>query len=121
MIHPDVQEALVEVIEELVPDGAYTRLQADFHKHLPAVLVRAEQHDGDVLSTHRVQLEFYHDSIPDCRALARLVVNHLTESHHMTTVGLLDDIRIETNIREIPYTDTVIMFTASVFVDTRPI
>lgn len=121
MIHPDVQTALVEVVEGLVPDGVYTRLQADFHQHLPAVLVRAEQNDNDYLATHRAQLEFYHRSIPECRTMARLILTHLADNYHQTEAGLLDSVRIETNLREIPYTDTVVMFTASVFVDTRPI
>lgn len=119
MIHPDVQEALTEVVEEVVPDGVYTRLQANFHEDLPAVLIRAEQNDADYLATHRAQLEFYHHNITDCRALARIVFAHLTNSPHETSVGLLDQIRVETNIREIPYTDQIVMFTASVFVDTR--
>lgn len=122
MIHPDVQEALVEAIGELVaPDHVYSQLQPEFTSTLPAVLVRAEQNDGDALATHRVALEFYHDEIPRCRNMARTLLAHLTAGPHMTEAGLIDDVRLETSLREVPYTEKTVMFTASVFVDTRAI
>lgn len=119
MMHPDVQDALVEIIDGLTDGNAYHRLQPDFS--VPAVLVRAEQNDNGVLATHRAQLEFYHEDLPSCKQLARVIVAHLLNAPHETSAGMLDSLRIETNIREIPYTDQLVMYTASVFVDTRPI
>lgn len=119
MIHPDIQTAIVELAEQVAEDHVYSRLQAGFEKTLPAVLVKAEQNDGDYLATHRVQLEFYGEDMGSCRDLARTVEAHLMNAPHQTSVGMIDSVRRETNLREIPYTEQVVMYTSSVFVDTR--
>ncbi|WP_147233282.1 MULTISPECIES: hypothetical protein [Brevibacterium] len=109
----------MEIIESLQPGIAYSRLQSDFQEHLPAILVKAEQNDGDYLATHRVQLEYYHQDMNDCEDLARTIEAHLMNAPHQTSVGMIDSVRRETNLREIPYTEQVVMYTSSVFVDTR--
>lgn len=122
MIHPDIQDAMEELVAEHVGiDHVYNRLTVDFHDRLPAVLVTAEQKDMDYLSTHRCVFEFYDSTPSGTRNLARKILNTLVDGAHGTTAGLIDSVRIETNLKETPYTEKVSMYSASVFVDTRGI
>ncbi|WP_347031725.1 hypothetical protein [Brevibacterium paucivorans] len=106
MMHPDVQEAVMEVCEGLTgPEHVYTRLQMDFANNLPAVLVMAEQNDGDVLAEHRVDFEVYGVDLPATRALARVITSTLADRQHATSAGMLDPARVESPPKELPYPD----------------
>ena len=120
--HPDAQEAVMELAANCVGvEHVYELLQRDFTSRLPAVLVRAEQHEtADVMATHRVQLEVYAPSPPEARQCARRIVRYLVGGMHATAAGLVDAIRSETDIRQVEYpAEGVALVLVSVFVDTR--
>lgn len=117
-MHPDVQEVIRQICAQFVgEDRAVVRLQPNFTT--PMILVTAEQNDADVLATHRVVLEVYHEDVPSCRELARLVVKYITQEPRATEAGMIDAARVETAIREVPRPGDV-MHTATLLVDTRP-
>lgn len=123
MIHPDVQEAVMEVCEGLTgPDHVYARLQPQFEQNLPAVLVMAEQNDGDVLADHRVSFEVYGKTLRACRLLARTITSVLCDQQHMTESGLLDPARVESPPKELPYPDPMIArYSFTLVVPTRAV
>lgn len=121
MIHPDVEAAVVEIVEATVGDGtACVRLQDDFAHHLPQVVVQAEQNDSDVIADHRVRFEVYAESLPEARTISRTITSLLVGKQHATQAGLIDPGRVEAAPKEIPYPDpAVAMYSFVVVVSTR--
>lgn len=124
MIHPDVERALAELTEQLVPtEQVVTRLQPGFEKGaMPVVLITAEIPGPDVLSTVQAEFEVYHSRRSDARDLTTVLISHLCDQAHSTSHGLLDMVRIRQKPKELPYQlSGVERFIFTVDVDTRPV
>lgn len=123
MIHPDVQAALVEILESLLgKEHVYSHLEAGFEDNLPAVLVTVTQNDDGYMATHKAAFEFWSANLADARTLARTLIAHLTSQHHGTAAGLLDAVRVDIGLKQVPYANPdVVMLNATLEVDTRAI
>lgn len=121
MIHPDVEAAVVEIVDTAVgEDTACIRLQDDFAQHLPQVVVQAEQNDSDVIADHRVRFEVYAENLPEARMISRTITSLLVGKQHATQAGLIDPGRVEGAPKEVPYPDpAVAMYSFVVVVSTR--
>lgn len=123
MMHPDIEKALQEVVDELVdPDHVYLWLSPDFGQSLPAVLIEADQSDDSVLATNRAEITVYHGSRTAAKTLARTIHAHLCQGPHMTSAGKLDRVVPNVPPHNVPYpSDLVVQFSAVYTIDTRPV
>lgn len=123
MIHPDVQVALEEIVAGLTgTEHVYAHLEPGFEDDLPAILITVSQKDGGYLATHKAAFEFYAADLSDARTLARTVIAHLTSQPHGTAAGLLDDVRTDIALKQVPYANPdVVMLNATLDVDTRAV
>ena len=120
MIHPDMQDATVELVGALTPN-VYTRLPADLQSSLPAVLVIASQDDSQLFAEHTASFEVYHEDVEQARRLSRLIVAHLTSGQHATDAGLIDEYWVDVQPREVPYVEDIAQFTFTMKAATRPV
>lgn len=124
MKHPDVERALAEVIEQVVPsEQVVTRLQAGFEQGpMPVVLITAEIPGPDILSTVQAEIEVYHNRRSDAKDLTTVLVSHLADKHHATSHGFLDYVRVRQKPKELPYQFSGMeRFQFVLNVDTRPV
>lgn len=121
-MHPDIQAATVEIVQELIgAEHTYQRLEQGFEDNLPAVLIVASQDDSGVFAEHTIPFEVYHDDIPKSRTLARTIAGHLENGPHSTSAGLIDEYETDVKLREVPYSNpNVIEFTFTMKARTRP-
>lgn len=120
MMHPDMQDATVELVGALTPN-VHTRLPADLQESLPAVLVIATQDDGQIFAEHTVSFEVYHDDVDSARRLSRVIVAHLSSGQHATDAGLIDEYWVDVQPREVPYVEDIAQFTFTMKAATRPV
>lgn len=124
MIHPDVEQALIEVFAQIVPDGHVTpRLEAGFESGpMPVVLVNAEIPGPDVLSTVQAEIQVFHRRRRDVRDLTAVLLSHAADRYHQTESGFLDYVRVRQQPKDLPYQFAGVERMQFVLdIDTRPV